>query len=78
VTPCGVVQVVVTGVAVVISPVRFVICGETVRADVLLDGAMAAVVKSGIGVEKLTNHSPMSSVSPPAVYIENVINLKYV
>ena len=65
VTPFGVVHV---------FAARFVICGETVRADVLLDGAMAAVVRSGIGVEKLRKSSVNSAF--PAPNVDNTIKRK--
>lgn len=51
VTPFGVDQ---------LAAARFVMVGETVITDVAVDGAVAGAVRSGIGVEKLMNHSPIS------------------
>ena len=75
--PLGVVQVVVTGVAVLESPVRFVIFGITVIADVAVDGAMAGAVNNGIGVEKLTAHSPNSTKSADEAYDVRHTKRKY-
>ena len=55
VTPLGVDHDVVA-----LGAVIFVICGETVTGDVAVEGAVAGAVKSGVGVEKLAYHSPIS------------------